>query len=93
MGMPLQKATEATVSVTTSSIAVLSADARRKYALISNGGAAGLWLSHGGTAVVGTGVYVPAGASYEIDADNLWTGAVAGIAASGTLTVGVLELK
>lgn len=91
----LQAATNGTVSVTTTSVALLAVNERRKYALVVNSSDVGIWLAFGATAVIGTGVYLAAGGgSYEIDSDNLYCGAVNGIAASGAgKVVGTAEFN
>lgn len=87
-----RNASNSTASVSTSSISVLAANESRKRAIIVNSGAAGVWLSFGATAVVGQGAFLaPLGGSFEIDPDELYTGAINGIAAAGTNVCGVVE--
>jgi hypothetical protein len=87
-----RNATNATATVGNSSTTVLAANEARKRAIIVNSGANGVWLSFGATAVVGQGAYLaPAGGSFEIDPDELYTGAIKGIAAAGSNVVGVVE--
>lgn len=74
-----------TVSVLNTSTVLLAANARRKFARITNGSDVGVWVSYGEAAVIGQGDYLAAtGGWIEIDADNMWRGAINGIAASGT---------
>lgn len=87
-------ATAATVTVTVANTTILAANARRRYASISNSGANGVWLGFGVAALVGSGVYVPPnGGQYIIEGDNRWKGTVTGIVAAATSLVGTLELK
>lgn len=87
-------ATVGTVTAGAASAALLSANDRRRYAIICNSGANGIWLGFGATAVVGTGVYVPPnGGSFVMEGNNLWRGSVTVIAAAATSVVGTLELK
>lgn len=93
--MILRKPVNGTVSSDTTSAVFLAANEKRKYAVIVNASDVGVWLAFGGTAVIGTGVYLAAaGGSYEIDGDNLYCGAVHGIAASGSgKVVGTVEFS
>ena len=87
-----RNATNTTASVGVASVSVLAANESRKRAIIVNSGAAGVWLSFAAPAVVGQGVYLaPAGGSFEIDPDELFTGAINGIAAGGANVCGVVE--
>lgn len=92
---PLRAATNSTKSLDTTSAVLLAANSARKYAVIVNSSDVGVWVSLGATAVIGTGAYLaPAGGVFEIDDQNLWQGAVYGIAASGSgKVVGLLELS
>ena len=77
-----------------SDIEILAANERRLYAEIINASDVGMWLNLGGTAVIGTGIYIAPNYSYEINPDNMWRGAVRGIAASGSGKVaGTLEAQ
>lgn len=85
-------ATPATVSVTTTSGTVLAANAARKDAVITNYGTVGCFLARGATAVAGQGIYLaPSGGAYNIDANNLYRGAITAITASGTASLSVSE--
>ena len=87
-------ATAGTLTATTSSQEILAANTRRRWAIICNSGANGLWLGFGVAAVVGTGVYVPpSGGTLVIDGDNRWQGSVTGILAAATSVIGTMELK
>lgn len=82
----------ATAAVGAVSTTVLAANESRKRAIIVNAGSNGVWLSFGEAAVLGKGVYLaPAGGSFEIDPDELYTGVINGIAAAGPNTVGTAE--
>jgi hypothetical protein len=93
--MIVRKAVSGTKSVGGTTLELLEENRARKYALIVNSSDVGVWLAFGEAAVVGTGVYLAAGGgSYEIDETNLWTGAVNGIAASGSSkVVGTVEFS
>jgi hypothetical protein len=93
--MRIKKATHGTVAAADSASAeALAANHERKYAELFNGSDVSLWLAFGTAAVIGTGILLPVGASYVIDGDNLWVGAVNVIAASGSgKTLGSLELS
>lgn len=85
-------ATPSSVSVTTTSGAVLAANAARKDAVITNYGTVGCFLARSATAVVGQGIYLAAGGgAYNIDANNLYRGQLTAITASGTATLAVSE--
>ena len=83
------------VSVTTSSVKILSANKSRRWASITNTHNIILWLSFGGPAVAGKGFGVPAGATAQLtDSDgNLWRGEVYGIYASTSSVVGFDDLS
>lgn len=91
----VRKAVNGTASMGAASAEILADNRNRKYALMVNASDVGVWISFGDTAVIGTGAYLaPAGGSYEIDESNLWTGAVNGIAASGSgKVVGTVEFS
>jgi hypothetical protein len=87
-----RNATNSTATVGVASGTVLAANEARKRAIIVNSGAAGVWLSFGATAVVGTGVFLAAGGgSFEIDPDELYTGLITGISAGAGNVCGVVE--
>ena len=76
---------ETTPSVTDTSSTILAANPNRKDALIINTGTVDIFLSRGGTAVIGRGIVLKAGGSaYEINGSNLFKGAINAIAASAT---------
>lgn len=78
----LGKVTYATTNVTTSWVKVLSANSRRKFAVITNASDTNMWLklvAPGATPTggAGTGNFLAAnGFSYVIDNDNMWLGDV-----------------
>jgi len=77
-------------TATTSSATMLASNSSRRYALIQNNGSVDVWLSLGGTAAANAGIRLAAnGGAYEISAahGNLFTGAIAGITASGSAVV------
>lgn len=72
------------IAVANSDTPVLSANPDRKFALFVNDSNTDIYLSLGGTAVAGSGPRLNSGGgSYQIDADNLYTGAVSGIHGGG----------
>ena len=84
MSIRVRKVNNFTNSLTTVSALVLAEDALRKHATLVNASDVGIWLAFGEAAVVGTGVFLAAaGGSYEIDGNNLFTGEIYAIAASG----------
>lgn len=92
----LQVATHGTKSVDNSaSVVLLAANARRSYAGIYNATAVGLWIGLGVAAVIGTGIYIPAGGSFVIDEDGaLWRGSINGIMASGgAVVIGTVDIQ
>lgn len=87
-------ATVGTLTANAASQTLLAENDRRRYAIICNSGANGVWLGFGAEAVSGSGVYVPPnGGSFVMDGDNLWRGSVTAIAPGGNSVVGTLELK
>ena len=82
--LALKKSTPGTKSVGSgASVELLATNLSRKFAVISNPTAAGMFLAFGQSAVIGYGVYIPPGGGYQIDKDNMWQGAVNGIMATG----------
>lgn len=92
MGEILTSATNAKVAVQTTTTAVLVANARRKYARITNTGSNVVFLGLGTAGVADIGVQLPANGTFEIGGDNLYVGAINGIAITGASNVAVLEL-
>lgn len=94
---------ESVGSVTVSSVSstlVLANNPARRYAIITNTGTNFVCLSLAvavntpRTATNCTGIYLPAnGGTYIIDADNLYTGPITGIANSANVVVGVAEVE
>lgn len=75
----------ASVAVATSSGALIAANTVRRYLLLFNSGAADVWVSLGGTAVVGSGIYLPAnGGGWEMPPNSIYTGAVTAIGAAAS---------
>ena len=88
--------TNATVEVaTTTTTEVLARNADRLYALIQNTDANNIWCALEDAAVADNGFLLLAagavGSTYEIDADNLFAGAVNCISLSATSTVSTVE--
>ena len=83
-----------TVTVLTTSTAVLSANATRRYALIVNDSDTVIYLSLGGTAVANTGIRLNAnGGSYEMSPGlgNVYQGAITAICSATPKTLLVME--
>ncbi len=81
------------VTVSTTSAQILPANASRLGASIQNSGTTTMWLSFGGTAVAGQGIYVAPGGQYPITQTLLWRGAVSGIVATGTTTISTNDFQ
>ena len=76
-------ATNTKVSVGTTSTSVLAANEKRKYAIFVNDSNETIYLSLSGTAVMNEGIMLGVGDKYEIGPNNLYTGAVSAICATG----------
>ena len=88
----LTSAANKKVTVGNTSTLILSQNSARKLATIINNSDEDITLSIGAAAVAGEGVLIKAaGFGYEINIDNLLTGAVYGICASGGKSVAVME--
>lgn len=85
--------TSSSVTVASStSTEILGKNTGRIYAAIVNDGDTDVYLSLGGTAVAGEGIRLNAnGGTYEINPDNLFIGAVNGIATSSPSSVTIIE--
>ena len=87
--------THTAVNVTTSSGAVLAANANRKYALLINDSDTTIYMKLGAAAVVNQGIRLNAnGGSYEMSTlfGNLYTGAIYGIhGGSGNKAILIVE--
>lgn len=80
------------VGVSNSSVPLLADNTSRKYVLISNNSGVTIYLKLGSTAVVGEGITLLSGGSYEINVLNLWTGSINAIrSGGGTATIDVFE--
>lgn len=94
-GVPINEfstGTNSAVSVTTSTTAIATSNVGRQYLIIVNDGAYPVYLGLGASAVASTGIRLNAnGGSYEINQDNLFVGAINGIAVGGTSVVTVFE--
>lgn len=80
----------ACISVTTSTTAILASFATRKWASIVNQGSATVYVRFAATATA-SDFPLPAGAAFNFPAGLAYTGAIDGIAASGTQSVCVVE--
>lgn len=77
-----QTAASTTVS-TSASTQVVATSTSRRYLAIVNDGPGDVYLNIGNNAVLGKGILLKAdGGSYEVNAENLFTGAVNAIASS-----------
>lgn len=92
MAFPLSSATNESVTVGTSTTAILAANGQRHYAAIINSGSYPVYLGIGAEAVANKGIYLaPSGGSYEINEQNLFIGAINGIAVGGDSNVTVVH--
>jgi hypothetical protein len=93
--MPKRVAVNGTKTLkATESVQVVPENKQRKYMDIGGSQTVGMWLGFGVAAVVGSGAYIPPGAAYVIDADNLYQGAINAILANGgDQAIGFLELS
>lgn len=86
--------TNSSVIVNTTSTTILAANDGRQYVLLTNDSANVIYLKLGSTATTSSGFRLNAvgtvGSTYEIKADNLYTGIITGIAAA-TSTVLTVE--
>lgn len=91
-GSAATTATNTKVSVGSSSTSVLASNASRKFAIFINDSDETIYLNLSGTAVMNEGIRLNAnGGSYEINLNNLYTGAITGICSSGTKNLTVVE--
>lgn len=79
------------VTIGTSSATLIAANESRKYLHILNTGAAPIYLAFGATAVVGSGIYVAAGGTFEMTINNLTNQAVTAKSGSSGNVVYVQE--
>lgn len=89
------KATTATndkTAVGSTSTSVLSANSKRKFAVFVNDSDETIYLSLSATAVINKGIRLNAhGGAYEINLNNLYTGAVSAICTSGSKNLTKVE--
>lgn len=78
-------------TATTASSAILAANPARKYAIITNMGTVDAWLSIGVAAQASMGIYLKAGAAYEVNGTNFTAAAINATTASGTANFSILE--
>ena len=92
LGTPVAAATNAAVSVAITSTAVIAANAARTFATFVNDSANVIYICLGTPAVANAGIRLNAnGGSFEINRDNLYTGAVTAIAVGGASNLVVTE--
>lgn len=85
--------TTSNATVTTSTTAVVAANGWRKYCVLVNSGTNPVFLALGVAAVADKGIYLaPSGGRYEINEQNLFTGAINGIAVGGDSNVTITEV-
>lgn len=77
--------------VSTTSITLLSANANRKYAHISNNSGSPIYIQFSATAVVGQGIRINAGALYTLSGYELWLGAITAISSTPNLSIDLME--
>lgn len=83
--------TDSAVTVATSSTAILARDTNRQYARICNDdGTNYVDVNFSSTASSTTGFKLEAGECYEIKGENLYVGAISGIANSASVVLTVL---
>jgi len=83
--------TNTKVSVANTTTAVLTAEARRRYALFVNDSDEVIYLSLSDTAVLNEGIRLNAsGGSYEINGTNMYVGDVSAISTSGSKNLTVV---
>ncbi len=87
-GVNTQASSSVGIYATTS---ILTLNATRQYAQLTNTGAGVIWLGFGSSAVVGTGISIATGSSYTINPLNLYKGAINAIAATATSSLSILE--
>ena len=79
-------------AVTSTSSTILASNVNRKFAYIFNQTGSIIFLKFGATAVVNQGIRLADNATYEIDADNLWTGDVMAVkSAAASVNIEVFE--
>jgi len=87
-----ENGTNSNATVTTSNTVVVASNTARKYLCLVNSGSNPVFLGLGATAVADKGVYLaPNGGSFEINTDNLFIGAINGIAVGGSSNVTIFE--
>jgi len=85
-------ATTTAVTIGATTTAVLATKPERKSATLVNDSDEVIYLALGGTAVMNQGIRLnAAGGSYEVNATNLYTGAISAICASGTKVLCVTQ--
>jgi len=91
-GRKVSTATNTAVSVGAASTAILSANSTRLFAILVNDSDEEIYLALGDTAVMNEGIRLNAsGGSFEINSNNLYTGAITAICTSGGKVLTVVE--
>jgi len=94
-GLAFPKATSAansSVTVGTSSTAVLAAEPDRKILIVVNASDEAVYVSFGSTAILGEGVYLsPSGGAVTLDLVGMYTGPISAISASGGKELTVMQ--
>lgn len=80
-----------TVTVGTTSVAVVAANQSRTYLFIQNDGSNDVYLTLGTASVVGKGIRLGAGIAYEMQTGNLYDGDIYGISAAAGNNIMVTE--
>jgi len=89
---PIESATDTKVAVEVASTLVLAANPQRMDAVFVNDSNQEIYLARGNAAVLNEGIRLNAtGGSYEINANNLFLGAINAIAEGGAKNLTVSE--
>jgi len=89
---PIESATDTKVAVEVASTLVLAANPQRMDAVFVNDSNKEIYLARGNAAVLNEGIRLNAtGGSYEINANNLFLGAINAIAEGGAKNLTVSE--
>lgn len=86
--------TAASSTVATSDTTVVATSTSRRYLVIVNDGPAAVYLNFGTPAIKGKGILLNAnGGSFEVNAQNLFTGAVHAIASSTPSNITYIQVQ
>ena len=89
---PVTTVTDTKVAVGTSTTVVLAANPKRHEAVLVNDSNQPIYIARGNDAVMNQGIRLtPSGGTYKINRDNLFLGAINGIATGGAKNLCVSE--